>query len=259
MNKDYKPNWDFFLTEIEDKPASVFLDLGLNKIRPVKTNPHLLTIEIKMNFPQENGLSSSEESEKLFEIEDILMKRLESTFGAIIAGRVTTHGLRIIYFYLDKENGAGKAVKELMKGFKEYEYTHTVENDKQWIKYEEDLYPAGYEMHSILNRRIVEHLKSKGDPLTEPREVEHYVFFSNEENKNMFLEEAGRFGYKVSSETINEKNSAHPITIRLTRIEPVRFSDVTENTSLLYDKAEEWGGVYDGWETKLVTNEYIKN
>lgn len=253
MDKDYKPNWDFFLTEIEEKPASVFLDLGLNKIRPVKTNPHLLTLEIEMNFPQENGLSSSDESEKLFEIEDNLMKRLENSFGAIIAGRVTTHGLRIIYFYLKTEKEAGKTIKELMKGFKEYKYIYSLENDIEWVKYEEDLYPIGFEMHTIMNRHIVEHLRCKGDELTVPREVDHYIFFSSESGKDSFLNAAVKLGYKKTSERLNEKNPDHPITLRVTRIDAVEYNEVIDYTSELYDFAEENDGVYDGWETKLVT------
>lgn len=35
MDKSYKENWDFYFTQIEDSPVSVFVDLGLNRVLPV--------------------------------------------------------------------------------------------------------------------------------------------------------------------------------------------------------------------------------
>ena len=253
MEKKYIENWDFFFTEIAENPASISLDLGLNKIAPVKESPFLLTIEIEMKDPQENGLSSKAESEKLFEIEDTLHDELVKLPGSLKAGRVTTDGARLLYYYVSKDSESKKATKAVLKKFNSYTANVYTEKDINWEKYKEYLYPSGYELHTIMNRHIVEHLRSKGDELSIPREVDHYIFFSSESGKNSFLSAAVKLGYKKTSERLNEKNPDHPITLRVTRIDAVEYNEVIDYTSELYDLAEENDGVYDGWETKLVT------
>ena len=73
MKTEYKPNWDFYFTELDGSPASMYLDLALNRIATIKEKNYLLKIVITMNDPQENGFSSNAESEILFNIEDIVI------------------------------------------------------------------------------------------------------------------------------------------------------------------------------------------
>ena len=255
MENKYIENWDFFFTEIAENPASISLDLGLNRIAPVKESPVLLTAEIEMKDPQDNGLSSKSESEKLFEIEDTLHDELVKLPGSIKAGRVTTDGARLLYYYVSNGPEAKKAAKSALKKFSSYTADIYTENDAKWDKYKEYLYPSGYEMHTIMNRHVVENLRSKGDDLSIPREVDHYIFFSTESGKSAFLNAAEKLGYKKTSERVNEKNPEHPITLRVTRTDAVEYNEVCDYTSELYDLAEEHDGVYDGWETRLVTPE----
>ena len=50
MKTEYKPNWDFYFTELDGSPASMYLDLGLNKIAPLSDKNYLLRIIITMNY-----------------------------------------------------------------------------------------------------------------------------------------------------------------------------------------------------------------
>ena len=254
MKTEYKPNWDFYFTELDGSPASMYLDLGLNKIAPLSDKNYLLTIIITMNDPQDNGFSSKEESEILFGIEDKIAEAVIKPFGALFAGRETCDGARIFYFYAANNNDIKKTVKEVMKGFSDYEYEVYFEADNKWDQYFKHLYPTKYEMHTIMNRRVVENLRSKGDVLTVPREVDHYIYFKKEEMKNSFLAEAKKLDYKVTSERIDENQKVYPLSVRLTKNLPVTYNDVLDYTSVLYDLAEQYDGNYDGWETKLITN-----
>ena len=47
-----------------------------------------------------------------------------------------------------------------MKQFTDYEYETYFEEDSTWKQYFKHLYPTKYEMHTIMNRRVVENLKS---------------------------------------------------------------------------------------------------
>ncbi|NOS84038.1 MAG: DUF695 domain-containing protein [Ignavibacteria bacterium] len=254
MKTEYKPNWDFYFTELDGSPASMYLDLGLNKIAPISDKNYLLTVIITMNDPQENGFSSNAESEVLFSIEDNITEAVTAPFGALFAGRETCDGARIFYYYAASSKDIKKAVKEVMKGFTDYEYETYFETDSKWDKYFKHLYPTKYEMHTIMNRRVVENLRSKGDVLTEPREVDHYIYFKKEEMKNSFLTEVKKLDYKVTSERKDENQKDFPLSVRLTKTDPVTYNDVLDYTSVLYDLAEQYEGNYDGWETKLITN-----
>jgi len=254
MKTEYKPNWDFYFTELDGSPASMYLDLALNRVAPIKEKNYLLTIVLTMNDPQENGFSSNEESEILFKIEDKIVEAVAEPFDAIFTGRETCDGARIFYFYSGNNKDIKKTVKDVMKGFSDYEYELYFEEDSKWKQYFKHLYPTKYEMHTIMNRRVVENLKSKGDVLTEPREVDHYIYFKKEKLKNEFLEEAKKLEYKVTSERTDEKDKNYPLSVRLTKIDPVTYHDVLDYTSVLYDLAEQYEGNYDGWETKLITN-----
>ncbi len=257
MDKEnkYQENWDFFFTEIGGNPASIYLDLGLNRIAPVKDLPVLLTIEIEMNFPQENGFSSKQESGKLFEIEDILLEELKKASGSIMAGRITTDGLRILYFYTARGKEAKKSANEVLKRYNDYTCTVETEKDHSWEKYREYLYPSGYELHTIMNRHVVENLRRQGDDLSMPREVDHYIYFNSEKGKNSFLIKAKELGYKLASEKKETGGKDYPFSVRVSRLDQVEYDAVCDYTSELYDLAEENEGTYDGWETKVITTQ----
>lgn len=253
MNTEYKPSWDFYFTELDGSPASMYLDLGLNRVAPIAEKDHLLTVIITMNDPQDNGFSSKEESEILFGIEDKIADAITEPYGALFAGRETCDGARIFYFYAADNKEIKKTVKKVMKEFTDYEYETYFEADKKWDQYFKHLYPTKYELHTIMNRRVVENLRSKGDVLTIPREVDHYIYFKNEEMKNKFLADAKKLDYRVTSESKDDNQKDYPLSVRLTKTDPVTYNDVLDYTAVLYDLAEQYEGNYDGWETKLIT------
>ncbi|MER3329199.1 MAG: DUF695 domain-containing protein, partial [Candidatus Kapaibacterium sp.] len=65
IKSSHQPEWDFYLTNVDDKISSIAVDLALNKIAPIQNKPNVLWISITMNNPRTDGLSSTEESEVL--------------------------------------------------------------------------------------------------------------------------------------------------------------------------------------------------
>ncbi|WP_407404766.1 DUF695 domain-containing protein [Chryseobacterium sp.] len=55
-------------------------------------------ISFKLNNPNKDGLTSSEESEMLFKIEEDILNNFNKA-NTIFIGRITTNGYRIFYFY----------------------------------------------------------------------------------------------------------------------------------------------------------------
>ncbi|KXK49259.1 MAG: Regulator of ribonuclease activity B [Chlorobi bacterium OLB5] len=252
MDKSYKENWDFYFTQIEDSPVSVFVDLGLNRVLPVAENPFVLTMFIEMLNPLENGFCTKEESEELFKIEDRITPLLVNKSGAIFAGRMTYDGDRVLYYYLKTKDGAKKSINAAMAEFPDYSFSVNIEDDPEWEYYTDDLYPRDYELHTIMNRHIVQNMKEHGDNGSLPREVNHFIYFKEEAGRKNFADEAVKMGYEIASMHIVDDSKEFPLSLIIKRYEPVKYDEVNDTTSLLYDMAEDNGGRYDGWETMIV-------
>lgn len=251
QNNNYIQDWDFFFTEIEENPASIFTDLGLMKVIPLKEYKKVLTILIEINNPDKNGFPSNEESETLFKIEDKIKENLSVEYDTIFAGRMTYDGSRILYFYLNNDKGLKVKIEELLEEFEDYRYSAEIENDANWSKYKDYLFPQNFEMQTIINRRVLRNIRSHGDNLDASHEISHFIYFRNIISRNGFKEAINELGYNVTKEGVNE-NSEDPFSIIITRIDKISDMEINDITAELYDLAEEHNGAYDGWETKII-------
>src|SRR5262245_18819762 len=90
---DYTVNehgrWASYFANVNDKLASIALDLDLRGQAPVNGKPHLLWVWVDLRSPKPNGLSDSGEFDALAAIEDKLVQALSSACHAVEAGRIT--------------------------------------------------------------------------------------------------------------------------------------------------------------------------
>src|SRR5256885_514723 len=91
--------WDFYFTEIEDRPASIALDLSIIERAPVKSLPRFVVVTIPMREPREDGLTTNDEAQALWDLEDQVVSALGEQLGAVHVARVTTGGRRDLLFY----------------------------------------------------------------------------------------------------------------------------------------------------------------
>jgi regulator of RNase E activity RraB len=89
--------------------------------------------------------------------------------------------------------------------------------------------------------------------MTEQREVDHYIYFNDSNNRNEFKKEILDLGYEVTNEGKKEDYD-NPFSLIITRLDSVTHNDINDITAELFDLAEEHDGIYDGWETKVITN-----
>ena len=114
------------MCRVDDKPASIRLNLALSNIAPVENYKHRISIFIKMNNPTEDGLSSDEEYPMLCDIEDEVIDRLES-LEDIFAGTVKIQGrLELYVFTKNPEKSEG-----LFKKFPDYQWKSYIDEDKE--------------------------------------------------------------------------------------------------------------------------------
>ena len=184
----YQEKWDFYFCRVDNKKASIYLDLGYEEIAPVENMHNIAWLTLHMNNPRTDGLSSSEESGILFVIEDELIKMLNNKYKIIYVGRLTNDSKRFIYFYIGDELLVDKSISDFMLQYPNYTYDYDIKEDADWNDYLDFLYPGPKEFQSMMNRRLIDQLREAGDELIEEREVNHWIYFKTEQDRDSFLQ-----------------------------------------------------------------------
>ncbi len=233
---EIKQNWNFYMCRVDDKTASIRLNLALSNIAPVEDYKHRISIFIKMNNPTDDGLSSNEEYPMLCDIEDEVIGRLE-TLEDIFAGTVKTQGRLELYIFTKNPEKSEELCKEAFKKFPDYQWKSYIDEDREWDFYFNFLYPDVYSYHAIMNRSVIENLTNQGDNLEKEREIGHWLYFSSEENINIAtkkLEESSSdLGYNTSVGVTITKDSFY------TQIEP-------ETKPVGYELINRWNSYVKG-------------
>ncbi len=252
-NNSYEEEWEFYFSNIEDVIGSIFLDLGFADIAPVIDKPNMVWIALTMNNPREDGLSSDEEYDKLEEIENRLIKFITSKHSTFYVGRITSDSDRIFYFYFGDIILYDKTISEAMVAFPNYKYEFGTEEDKEWESYLEYLYPSPIEFQSIQNRKVVDSLEENGDPLTKERQVNHWIYFITEKDRENFLTKIENDGFDIINKDFikDDDDTSFPYSLQIARIDKVDIVSVNDYILNLWELATECNGNYDGWETSI--------
>ena len=249
---EYQPNWTFYFSNVDDKLSSIATDLNLTNVAPIKGQENIVYVSIKMPNPKDNGLSSNEDAEKLWEIEDIIIKRLDkNNLNCTFAGRLTSDGFRELYFFGENTILMEKAVSTAMIVFPNFKFDFGHKIDKEWSGYFDFLYPLPRQMEIIQNRRVLEQLEKRGDKLTKEREVFHWIYFKTQEELDQFENYTNSLGFKTKNKEKTEQPNKYKFVISISRIDKIGYDEIDEYTLELWQKASDLNGDYDGWETSI--------
>lgn len=250
-NDKYQEEWEFYFTKVDDKLAVISVDLGLGKIAPIADKPNVVWVSLKMNKPNEEGLSSEDENGILIEIESELHEKIKSTHNASYAGRLTSDGYMDFYFYLGDTLLYDKTISDVMISFPNYSYEYGTNEDKEWSGYFDFLYPLPQQLESIANKKVIEQLIKHGDDLTSSREVFHWIYFKSESDIDLYLDKIKNDNFTVESKNMIESSDEYKYSLVIKRVDKVDLMSVDEYVFYLRRIAEEVGGFYDGWETSI--------
>jgi Family of unknown function (DUF695) len=78
--------WNTYFVNVNERLASIALDLNLRNQAPMTGKPQLLWVLVHLRSPKPNGLSDQVEFETLAAIEDNLASNLEAACRAVEAG-----------------------------------------------------------------------------------------------------------------------------------------------------------------------------
>lgn len=247
----HKEDWDFYFSNVDDIIGSFYVDLGLAKVAPLTDKPNLVWITVKMNNPREDGLSSNEESETLYAVEDRIQEFISKNHNAIYVGRLTSNNNRDFYFYFGDTTLYDKTISEAMVAFPSYTYDFGIKEDPEWSSFSDFIYPNPRQFQSIQNHRVVDNLQKNGDPLTKARQVDHWIYFKTDNDRSEFLKRIEPLKFDIISGDEKTSFGDFPYKLHIARIDKVDFDSVDDYVLDLWEFANECNGDYDGWETSV--------
>ena len=240
-------DWDFYPLRVEGKPASIFVDLGIAEAAPLAHLPHMAHVRVYMNDPRPDGLSSREEYDALVRVEDALEKALCNE-GVGYVGRCTSNGCRDLYFYVADPQAWGDKVQQAMGGLQDkYEFAAGARLDADWSAYFNFLTPGAADRQGMENRKVCRALEEHGDPLTLAREIDHWAYFSREEDLRAYLNEVTALGFQLRA-TSSDGEGERPHGAQVWRIDVPSYEQIDGITMPLFEAAQRHHGDYDGWE-----------
>ncbi|WIF67514.1 DUF695 domain-containing protein [Metapseudomonas otitidis] len=243
-------NWDFYFARVDDRPASLFVDLGAVEQAPIERLPAMAYVRVEMNAPRGDGLSSNEEYDALIALEDAVLPKLEGADHAYV-GRCTTNGCRDFFFYTAHPQGWEARVAEAFRGFPDYRFEAGSNPDPGWSTYLEYLYPSAIDHQCIQNRRVCQTLEQNGDRLDTPRDIDHWAEFAEAGDAQAFANRAQALGFSLRVPIAANEDGQY--SVHLWRKDLPSFAEIDSVTLPLFHLAEDHGGRYDGWETQLVS------
>ena len=238
-------NWEFFRRQIDGKPASILVNIGIADELPKMTFNKLIKIFIRLNNSNQDGLTTRDEANALDKIEDEINDKINEN-TTISVGRITHEQSREYFYYLSNLDDVDLIYSIFIEN--NYECRKMVSIDEDWDEYGQRLFPSDREWQEIQDRNVVESLKGHGDLLKDKREVDHYSYFKCKSDATGFINEIQKMGFTVKNLEQTDDN----FVVHATRFECPSFPEITKSTLPLFDLSGKWNGDYDGWGCSVV-------
>jgi uncharacterized protein (TIGR01619 family) len=250
-------NWKSYFSNVNGKFSSLAVDLALRQGAPIADRPWLFWVWIYLLFPGPQKLTTSEETDMIWAMEDEIEKNLSSVCDAVYCGRITTDGRRELYFYGVTEAGFKNAVKGVMARFPGYRFDFGSQREPDWNQYLNLLYPTDENMECIKNIDLLEVFKKKGDSLSVSREVTHRIYFASEADRNLFFHMAEQRGFRVALLSAQPEED-RPYGLTTMKIQGITLTEIDNTVIELFRLAKNANGFYDGWEAQVITEDMLE-
>ncbi len=240
--------WEFYPLLIDDSPASIFFDLGIQSEAPLGGFDWLGYLRVRMQLPRPDGLSSGEEFDALAALEDGICDSITASDDTVYVGRNTSGGNRNFYFYTRNKTLFEKTANAAMLRFPDYEFEVGTRPDQEWNAYFRFLFPSARSMLLITYRRVCESLQAHGDQLTAPRDIDHRVYFDSRPEAEKFADWLRQNAFDI---TTLEPLYDHASRIVVDFVRKDVPADIDPVVLALFDNATDLNGDYDGWGCEI--------
>ena len=245
-------SWDVYMAQYEKGPGSTMINMALKGKAPVKEFPFLLKTGVRVIECNGDGLPSEAEFDKLYKMSEKIRTAIDAAVKNKSAGTFSYQCERVDYYYIKDTGSVRKIIESAYKSnFPGYKYSITIREDKNWAAYLEFLYPNAATLEYMSDQKVVLNLVKAGDDLSKPRQVDHWLYFKTEADRNKFILYSSKENFKVESKKYANDAALH-YQLQISRTDKVDLGSITKITSVIRKKALELNGDYDGWETFVI-------
>ncbi|MFJ1377848.1 DUF695 domain-containing protein [Capnocytophaga canimorsus] len=243
--------WDFYFSRVEDEVASIRLNMALGQIAPLREYPFQIIFSLQMNEPDENGMGTDTEFQRLNVVEDTFCNELDGR-DIVFVGTCRNRGLFEMFFYAKNDENWQIIFDEALANLQEKNYNISVNEDSEWKTYFEFLFPNVYEHQAIQNRKICFRLEQEGDLIEQERNVDFWAYFISQQDADAFANKIASMGYAVNHNGLLESEQEPVYQVQFSKMTNVLWSTINQISWELVDFAQEFNGDYDGWETIIL-------
>lgn len=245
-------NWVQYFSNVNDKFSSILVDLDLKNLLPDSDRPELIWIWIYMNAPRPDGFSSNEEFDTMNAIEDALALRLDKDCDACLAGTITGDGRREFYYYGRSPSDLTQMVQQTLATFPGYRFACDTQPDPDWRQYLDVLYPTEEAYECVKNMSVLLALMEAGDDPDVVRPVWHYVLFNSDDASERFIEWSKNNGFERTDRVRSDgPGKLAPGMVCVVQSHRTTPEEIDNCVLTVFRAARQFGGEYDGWETRV--------
>ncbi len=250
MGPTWEPSFNFYLTEFEQAPVSVVLDMNAE---PLPSHPVRLQLRVKLLHPRADGLRDSVELEPMGRLEDQLVERLAAAFDAVYVGRYVTQGATVFVTYVPASANVETCV-DVIGATDPYAVEWLSERDPDWRFFHEVLYPDVYALQTMLSLSLLDQLHEAGDDFRLQRPVDHVAYFEQRPEAEGAATALGEHGFRVEELKTHE---AEPSTwvLKFHRDERLDESRPDVFVAEVLDVVTPLNGRYGGWGCPVTKSE----
>ncbi len=247
-----KDNWDIYMASFEKGPGSVIINMSAKNYAPVKNLPFLLVTGVTFKHCDSTGFPPQEEFATLYTISDSVKSALEKVVIGTQVATFTYQCRRRDYYYVHDTTGLRNLLEKVYNTyFKDYAYTNSITADTKWDSYLNGLYPSEVILEYMRNDKVLMKLTEAGDKLEKTRQVDHWIYFPTEKDRDCFINYANSQHFKVENKE-KANNGMRPFKLQISRIDKVDITSISNLTIVLRKEAVKCNGEYDGWETFII-------
>ncbi len=252
MPNTWKQELEFYMSRIDDQPASFVVDVIAPRHAPLVSHPLVLIFTVPLLRPTENGLRGAAELNAMGELEDNIVANLGQAIDSIYVGRVVHDSETTFYFYLPRLSGEElERIPEHAGNLGNYQMEWSVEEDEEWGYCTEFLAPDVFSHQLISNRRLLNHMREAGDQVNVAREVDHFAYFDSQESAEKARKALQTAGFEVQEVRGCVEND-HRWDLGFRRLDVPGNGGADQFVEQIFDLLDPFEGIYDGWGTPMV-------
>ena len=240
--------WIGFPAQVGERACFVTFNDGISKEVNALPFTNFVSFRVHFDAPDPDGFPPQGEKDRLWKLEQDLADSLHGERGVMV-GRVTTDGHRSLHFYTELPLDACFELADEVSRTSGYEVLVAHEHEPDHRSYWDLLYPDDDSWQVIKDRRIQDALRHAGDPLFEPRDIDHRAYFASSNGRDAFVAEVAHLAECTSVGTNPDESLPYMIDLRHHGVPDHTIHRVTLGLSRA---ARTHQGEYEGWGTTVL-------